>query len=48
MHDVRRIRFGTDIHARVVSWILEWLQRKHGDIGITGHEGGVVNLSPGP
>lgn len=45
MPGIRKVRFGTDIHARAVSWIIEWLQRKHGDIGIVGHQGGQVLLA---
>ncbi len=39
---IAKIRWGTEMHAKSVSWILDWLQRKHGDIGIVKHENGVV------
>lgn len=45
MPGISRIRFGTELHAQAVSWIINWLQRKHGDIGIAGHQNGVVHLA---
>ncbi len=45
MPGVRRIRLGGEMHARLVDWILRWLQRRHGDLGIASHQDGVITLA---
>jgi hypothetical protein len=44
MPGVKRVQIGTEMHSKVVSWVLDWLARKYGDLGIAGHRNGVVYL----